>query len=133
MENSILNDLKTKEKELYNQLQSSMLFKQWEGLKSTILLYEKPANDILQVEYNNENIPTEYDSNLTWADKVLFGLSRIKEGFPEDITNEIMKFETVMDSDTVFKNVRGKTYQLLNDKKIKIVKKVGRKSKLGLK
>src|ERR1700747_1492550 len=79
MDNEILKDLKNKEREIYSQLQSSMLFRQWEGIKSTILLYE--SNNTIQSDIKSEfSIPTDYSSDLTWADKFLFGLNRISEG-----------------------------------------------------
>ncbi|MHB8261779.1 MAG: hypothetical protein ACYDCN_14505 [Bacteroidia bacterium] len=130
--NNTITDLENKEKEVYKELQNSTLFKQWESLKTTIQLFKKSDSVFVPIK-SDENIPTEYNTDLTWAEKVLFALNRINEGFPEDITNEILKFETETDKEDVFKRVRGKTYMLLNNKKIRIVKKVGRKMVLAIK
>lgn len=132
MDNEILKELKNKEREIYSQLQASMLFRQWEGIKSTILLYE--SNNVIQSDIKTEfAIPADYSSDLTWADKFLFGLNRISEGTPEDVTEELMKFETNEVKDLVFKKMRAVSYSLLDQRKIKILKKVGRKNKFVIK
>ena len=128
--NNTIIDLKRKEKEIYQELQTLNLFKQWESLKSTIGLFEN-INTVQRA--TKENIPTEYATTLTWGDKVLFAVNRIEEGFVPDIADELLKFEPGMDKETIIKRISGMVSLLIDRDRLRVLKKVGRKNKLGLK
>lgn len=90
----VLKKLHQKEKELREQLEQTPVFKQWESVRTTISLFAS-GEDTNGHSSNGENgaseIPKAYTDELTWKQRVLFVLSKIRSGYVEDLARELIK------------------------------------------
>ncbi len=101
-----LKTLIQKEKELRLELEQTPLFKQWEGIKTTIALFQNGHEQAATNEESKPKIPKTYnDSELTWKEKVLFALSKIGEGSVADMVVELKKLGAKEKDDFLTKRV----------------------------
>ncbi len=117
----IVEELKKRKEEIYSELQKITLFNQWQSLRGTITIYEN-------IKYASNTLPKFYEDCLTRRNKVLFCLNEIKEGYVLDIVKELSKHERfLVPLEKIKKRVQVDVSELIAIKKIKILKKNGRK------
>jgi hypothetical protein len=134
MEDNFLDTLKEKEREVFNELKKTPLYKQWEGIKTTISLFEgKDTAGVTEADLIQETPNIEYDPNFTWAEKVLYGVSKIGSGFVPDIIKEIKKVDPDEDDELMEKRVGNMVSVLISKGKLHIIQKSGRKIKVAKK
>lgn len=100
-----ITTLKDKERELRGELELTPIFKKWESVRSTISLFEegqmgdinvtKPL--VLTNPRNGRKIPTEYNTDLTWRERVLFIVNELDK---PSIVEIIAKFRSYGASET---------------------------------
>lgn len=98
----------------------------------TFFINESPVHSTLN-NYNSvdPNIPSEWNENLTWADKTLYVLSCIREGFVDDIVNKFVELSPKSEKETVKKNITFNASNLYTGKRIG-AKKYGLKNKYSI-
>ena len=118
-----LKTLHDKEKELRLELEQTSIFKKWEGVKTTIALFEngQSSNGVsnnpqpgIQQPATRVAIPKAYHNDeLTWNEKVIFALSKLGEGSVADIVDFLKKQGAPEDVEFLTKRV-GVTASKLN-------------------
>ena len=127
MDNEFIETLQKKEQELIKQL---------DGIRTTIGLFMNgnslngrsvDSSEVL----DTPNIPGSYSEELTWNEKLLYALNRIKTGFVPDIVDELSKVSK-QEKEFLLKRI---TVTASNLKKNKILgaKAYGRKHKYFIK
>jgi len=112
------------------------LDKQLEALRTTITIFQNGhpvsvAEDNEEKEKVNE-IPKTYEDANTWKDKILFALSKIQNGFVQDIVDELLKYDKSESSGVLFKRIT-QYASTLKKKKVLGAKTVGNKFKYFIK
>ena len=124
-----LKTLRDKEAELVSQLEQSPLFKQIQGIRSTIALFKNGDT------VNHENAGAvigdlpgkdqgkDYPVNGTWEAKILFALNEIRSGYISDIMKIIDHHEPeTYDEETLYKRVSQNSSVLKKNGKITGIK-----------
>lgn len=129
-----LKTLIEKEKEFRAKLEQTPLFKQWEGLKTTISVFENGSltNGSEHSTSKGLVIPTVYSDDLSWSKKILFALGQLNAGFVSDIIAELRK-NGVKESDEFMTKRISTTASSMKKKKILGSKSVGIKEKYFIK
>ncbi len=125
-----VNKLRQIEKSLLDELNESPLFKQLEGIRATIKLFENGHS-----QNNNlsaSEVPAKYAQDMKWNDKIFFALNNIGSGFTKDIVNELKKHDT-LDEKMLLKKAISTIYLLKNNGKLKIIEKDKRRDKVAIK
>ena len=135
MEDTILKPLREKERELRSKLEANPLFKQWEGIQSTISLFQngEMVNGSKPASGNGLDVPLEFSQDLSWNRKVLFALSKIKTGFITDIIEELKRHGAKEDDDFLAKRISTMASKLKTEHGLIGSKKVGKKAKYFIK
>lgn len=133
--NSFIQTLREKEKELAKELESLPLFKQLEGIRSTIHLFQNGSSykETPMVADAVTVVPEEYnDETMTWNQKILFALQGIKEGFVPNIVKELKRLGCPETDEFLMKRVSVTASNLKKEKLIKSVS-YGKKVKYFIK
>lgn len=126
--NDFLKTLKAKEKDLEIELSNDPRFKQLEGIRSTIALFENEASENgNHSEFQGKGIPTEYSANLTWREKVLFALNKLGKTFLKNVVDFLKKQGETETDDWLSKRVGVTLSRLKKVEGIVGVRSVGKK------
>jgi len=122
------------EEKLRAQLEQSDLFKDWQSVNKTLSLLKNgySLNGSETATGNDLVIPQEFSEDLTWREKVLFALGKIKSGFISDIIKELRKHGIKETDDFLNKRISTTASKSKSDGLIG-GKKVGKQAKYFLK
>lgn len=133
MEDTFLITLKEKEREVFKELKTTPIYKQWEGIKTTIALFEGKSNvNITENDFIEETVIINFDPNSTWAEKIFYALSKIGAGFVSDIVKELKKVDNT-NEEILGKRIGNMISQLLRKKELQIIQKSGKRIKVAKK
>lgn len=131
--NEFLTVLKAKEKELEAQLSQNSIFKQLEGVRTTIALFQNGTSENgHEPTLQTIKIPAEYSSDLTWKERVLFVLNKLNTAYVSQIVEELKRLGAKDSEEALSKRV-GVTVSAMKKKKILGVKWVGKKGEYFIK
>ena len=137
MDDNFIKSLRVKEKELLQQLEQVPIFKQLEGLRTTIALFQNGTsvdgpNNGKPTLPEDFRIPTEFSDELSWRGKILFALSRIKSGFIPDLITELRKHGIDETDEFLTHRISTTISKLRNSSDLISTKKMGRNAKYTL-
>jgi len=112
----ILSKLYERENSLINIIETSQT--QLEAIRQAILGFGGKVNSKAS-NVQSLIIPTEYKTELTWTEKILFVLAKIGKGYVTDIHKELMSIDSTLDSKRAFNAITHHCSQLKSKKKLK--------------
>lgn len=120
------------EKVLISELEQNPVFIKLESLRSTISSFQNGHSETGAQSTLRPIIPSSYDNELTWNQKILFIVNKQKNAFVSDIVAEMIKLGAKQDKIFLTKRV---SVLASNMKKKKILgaKAVGKKFKFFIK
>lgn len=128
-----LKTLKDKEKELQSKLEANPVFKQLEGLRTTISLFESGHSVNGHGSLFDTSLPESYNAKeMTWKEKLLYALKQLGEASISDVVGYLKTKGETQDEEWLEKRV-GVMMSLLKKEHLVDVKKVGKKSKFFIK
>lgn len=116
------------ERELYQELEKSDVFKRWQSIKNAVAVFKNghsvPAassNGTPVVAPVPNNIPSIYSTELTWRQKLLFALRELgKEVSVATLVTYFQQKGEAMEEDALLKRVGVTTSKLRAEGEIKI-------------
>jgi hypothetical protein len=128
-----LKTLRTKERELELELSLNPLFKKLEGIRSTIALFESgEVENGQQPKSQLTDVPLEYSDQLSWRQRLLFVVNKLKNPYSSEIIAELKKLGAKENDEFLIKRV-GVMLSSMKKKRLLGVRTVGNKFKYFIK